>query len=162
MLDKFRDMVTSGAALDTIKEALTPGAAIEKAHQVLRDFNETVPTLKALGLSVADMSFRMGIPPEIAASLIGSIDTLDGAALKSVKDRHKDNQVISLMLEALILASAFKNQLNGLGFTGIRMDIKLGFLPSVQVSLLTAAAVAGGPPQMRVGELTSGQAILAA
>lgn len=139
MLDKFKDMVTSGAALDTLKEALTPGAAIEKAHQVLRDFNETVPTLKALGLSVSDMSFKMGIPPEIAASLVGAIDTLDGVALKSVKDRHKDNHVVTLMLEALILASAFKNQLNGLGFAGIRMDVKLGIFPSVQVSLLTSS-----------------------
>lgn len=145
MLDRFKDMVTSGAALDTLKEALTPGAAIEKAHQVLRDFNETLPTLKALGLSVSDMSFKMGIPPEIAASLVGSIDTLDGGALKGVKDRHKDNQVVTLMLEALILASAFKNQLNGLGFAGIRMDVKLGLFPSVQVSLLTSPAVAVVP-----------------
>ena len=140
MLDKFRDIVTSGVALDTLKEALSPGAAIEKAHELLRDFNETLPTLKALGLSVTDMSFRMGIPPEIAASLVGSIETLDGAALKGVRAKHKDNQVVTLMLEALILASSFKSQLHGLGFAGIRMDVRLGLLPSVQISLLTQAA----------------------
>ena len=92
MLGKFKDIVTSGAALDGLKEVLTPGAAIEKARQLLRDFNETVPTLKALGLSVSDMSFKMGIPPEIAASLLGSIDALDSDGIKTVKERHQDNR----------------------------------------------------------------------
>ena len=69
MFDKFKDIVVASGAMDTLKEALAHGAAIEKAQQLLRDFNETVPTLKALGLSVSDMSFKMGIPPEIAATL---------------------------------------------------------------------------------------------
>jgi hypothetical protein len=140
MIGRLKDMVASGAALDGLKEVLTPGAAVEKAQQLLHDFNETVPTLKALGLSVSDMSFRMGIPPEIAASLIGAIEALDEASIREVKDRHKENQVVGLILEGLILASTFKGQLTSLGFAGIRVDLKLGLLPSVQVGLLTSAA----------------------
>jgi hypothetical protein len=98
--------------LDSLREALAPGAAIEKAHQLLRDFNETLPTLKALGLSVSDMSF--------------------------------------------------KSQLNGLGFAGIRMDVRLGLCPSVQIGLLTSSAIAGGPPRIGAAPSSSSPSILAA
>ncbi len=147
MLGKFKDIVASGAALEGLKEVLTPGAAIERAQAWLREFNETVPMLKALGLSVSDMSFRMGIPPEICASLVGTIDALDEEAIGAVRDRHKENQVVGVILEALILAAGFKKQLHGLGFAGIRVDVKLGLLPGVQVGFLTPAAVQAAAPR---------------
>jgi hypothetical protein len=144
MLGKFKDIVTSGAALEGLKDAFAPAAAVEKAQAWLHEFNETVPTLKALGLSVTDMSFRMGIPPEITASLAGAIDALDEEAIGAVRDRHKDNRVVGLILDALILAAGFKTQLHGLGFAGIKVDVTLGLLPGVQVGLLTPTAIQAG------------------
>lgn len=144
MLDKFKEMVTSGSAIDIVKDALSTAPAIEKAEQMLRAFNETIPTLKALGLAVSDMSFKMGIPPEIAATLVGAVEALDPVTIKDVKERHRDNQVVAMILEALILAANFKSQLSGLGFAGIKVDVRLGIFPSVQVGLLTAVGVARG------------------
>ncbi len=140
MLDRFKDLVVAGSSLEGLKEVISPGAAIDKAHEMLREFNETVPTLKAIGLSVSDVSFKMGIPPEIAATLVGSVSALDGVAIKDAKGRYRDNRVVTLILEALILASTFKSQLSGLGFAGVKVDVRLGLFPSVQVGLLSAAA----------------------
>ena len=142
MFDKFKDMVTSASPLEVVKDVLSAAPTIEKAEQMLRSFNETIPTLKALGLAVSDMSFKMGIPPEIAATLVGSVESLDTTAITAVKERHRDNQAVAVILEALILASNFKSQLSSLGFAGIRLDVRLGIFPSVQVGLLTSVGLA--------------------
>src|SRR6266511_2647991 len=41
--------------------------AVEKGQQVLKEFNELVPTLRALGLGLSDVSLKLGLPPEISA-----------------------------------------------------------------------------------------------
>jgi hypothetical protein len=58
-----------------IKEGVA--GAVDKTNEIVRELNETLLILKALGISVRDVSFAMGVPPEIKARLIGSVDALD-------------------------------------------------------------------------------------
>ena len=78
MLDKFKE----GAA----------GAAAQKAQELLREFNDTIPTLKALGLSVSNISFGMGLVPEIGATFIGSVDALEQDKIRDLMERHRDKK----------------------------------------------------------------------
>lgn len=48
--------------------------AVAKGQHVLREFNEVVPTLRGLGLGLTDVSLKLGMPPEISATLTGSVD----------------------------------------------------------------------------------------
>jgi len=112
--------------------------AVEKGQQVLKEFNELVPTLRALGLGLSDVSLKLGLPPEISASLTGSIEALDRDTIKELIEHHRGNQSVTIILEALITASNFKEQLVDLGFKGMKLDVRLGMFPSVKLGLLPA------------------------
>ena len=113
------------------------GAVAGKALDVLREFNETIPTIKALGLSVSHISFGMGIVPEIGATLIGSVEALDQQKIKELIEHHQENKLLIAILEALRTASNFKDQLSELGVRGIKADVKLGIPPKIEVGLLS-------------------------
>jgi len=113
------------------------GVILDKAQQMTREFNDTIPTIKALGLSVSNVSLGMGIVPEIGATLTGSVEALDQQRLKDMIERHRENKIVTTILEALGTASRLKDQLSQIGFKGIRVDVKLGIPPKVEVGLLT-------------------------
>jgi hypothetical protein len=126
MLDKFKE----GAA----------GAAAQKAQELLREFNDTIPTLKALGLSVSNISFGMGLVPEIGATFIGSVDALEQDKIRDLMERHRDKKTLMAILEVLRTVGNFKEQLSELPVTGIKVDVTLGIPPKLGVGLLTRAA----------------------
>jgi hypothetical protein len=116
---------------------VTSGHLIDQGGQLIQEFNETIPKIRALGLSVSDMSLKMGIPPEIGATFAGAVDALDQGKLKEMIADEKGKKVLTLMLEALIAVSNVKNQLSELEIQGVKMQVRLGLSPSVEVGLLT-------------------------
>ena len=119
--------------------------AVEKGQRVLQEFNVLIPTLRGLGLGVSDVSLKVGMPPEISACLTGSVEGLDPGTIKVLKEAHKDNQTVSIVLEGLLTASNFREQLVDLGFRGLKLDVRLGMFPSVKLGLLPAPIPAGAP-----------------
>jgi len=113
--------------------------AVQKGQRVLTEFNELVPTLRGLGLGISDVSLKVGMPPEISASLTGSVDALDHDVIEALIARNENNQTVAIVLEGLLTASNFREQLEGLGFRGLRLDVRLGIFPSVKLGLLPAA-----------------------
>ena len=113
--------------------------AVQKGQRVLTEFNELIPTLRGLGLGVSDVSLKVGLPPEISAALTGSVDALDHDVIEALIARNKNNQTVAIVLEGLLTASNFREQLEGLGFRGLRLDVRLGIFPSVKLGLLPAA-----------------------
>ena len=110
--------------------------AITKGQQVLREFNDLIPTLRALGLGFSDVSVKLGLPPEISATLTGSVDVLDRDSIRELIDKHNGNKTLTVILEALVTASNFKGQLTDLGFHGLALHLRLGMFPSVKLGLL--------------------------
>jgi hypothetical protein len=119
------------------------GAGVEKAQEIMREFNDTIPTIRALGLSVRNISFGMGLMPEIAATLIGSVDALDREKIDELLRQHQKNKTATFVLEALKTTSNLKEQLSQFGIRGIRVDLKLGVPPKVEVGLLAQSESAG-------------------
>jgi hypothetical protein len=120
-------------------KARAANLAVEKGQQVLREFNELVPTLHGLGLGLSDVSLKLGLPPEISASLTGSVDALDADTIKELIERHRGNQTVTVVLEGLHTASNFRQELVNLGFRGLKLDVRLGMFPSVKLGLLPSA-----------------------
>jgi hypothetical protein len=123
--------------------------AITKGQQVLREFNDLIPTLRALGLGFSDVSVKLGLPPEISATLTGSVDVLDRDAIRELIDQHRNNKTLTIILEALVTASSFKEQLTDLGFRGLALHVRLGMFPSVKLGLLPQPM----PSSLTVGPL---------
>ena len=135
MFDKLGKIATSaGSVMD---------AGVDKVHAVIREFNETMPTIKALGLSVRNISFGMGLVPEVSATLMGSIDALEQAKIDDLLKKHQDNKTTTFILEALKTASNLKDQLGDLGMRGLKVDVRLGLPPKIEVGLLPNAT----PPE---------------
>jgi hypothetical protein len=120
---------------DKIKEGLVAQSAA-KAQELLRDFNDALPKIKALGLSVESVGIKVGVPPEISARLVGSVAALDGEEIKKMASASAENKLLSALLEALRTAANVKDYLQQVGFKGLRADVRLGLLPSVEVGLL--------------------------
>ncbi len=120
---------------DKLKDGLINQSAA-KAQEILRDFNDAIPKIKALGLSVENVGVKMGVPPEITARLVGSAAALDADEIGKMASASAENRLLAAVLEALRTAASVKDHLQQLGFKGLRVDIKLGLLPSVEVGLL--------------------------
>jgi hypothetical protein len=121
---------------DKLKEVAS-GAVAGKSEEIIHEFNDTIRTIKALGLAVNNVSVKMGIPPEIGATITGSIDALDREEIGKLIERNKEKKIVTLLLEALTTASNFKDQLGELEFCGVKMDVKLGLSPNIEIGLLT-------------------------
>jgi hypothetical protein len=119
---------------DKLKDGLMNQSAA-KAQELLRDFNDAVPKIKALGLSVENIHIKMGLPPEITARLVGSTATLDADEIGKMS-ASTENKLLGVILEALRTAASVKSYLQQIGLKGLRVDVKLGLLPSVEVGLL--------------------------
>jgi len=115
------------AMFDKVKEKAgeVAGAALETANQAVHDFNEAVPRLKALGLSIHHLRVAVGVIPDVGASLRGSVAAIDPVKIKELIDTHQKNQVLVMILEGLRTASAFKEPLGDVGFEGVDVDIQL-------------------------------------
>jgi hypothetical protein len=133
MFEMFKDL-TAGA--DILKE-ITSGVAVTKTEELLHEFNDAIRTTKDLGLTVSNVSFKMGLPPEVGATFTGSVDALDPGKLKELIDKNKENKIVTLLLEALTTVSSLKNQLHELDFWGVKIDVRLGLSPHIEVGLLT-------------------------
>ena len=121
--------------LSKLKEGLA-GQSLEKAQDVIREFNDTVPKIRALGLSVENVGIKMGIPPEITARLVGAAAALDEKEIAKLAKENEGNKILGAILDSLRTAALFKEQLQSVGFKGVKIDVKLGLLPSVEISLL--------------------------
>jgi hypothetical protein len=111
--------------------------SLDKVPDALREFNDTVPKLKALGLSVERTDIRIGLPPEVCVRLVGSVAALDQDELGKMAKDAETNKLLTTILQALRTAADFKDHLDKLGFKGVSLDVKLGLLPAVEVGLLS-------------------------
>ena len=119
-----------------IPDLKVPDAALTKVNQLIAEFNDAVPTMKALGLSISDVAIEFGLLPEIRAKLTGSVDALDAEKIKPLIEKNKDKKILVTVLESLRTASNFKEQLGEVGFKGVEMNIQLGLPPKIAVGLV--------------------------
>lgn len=136
MLDKFKQGLTSQAGGLVSQAGGLANQAAGQVDEVLRQLNEALPMLETLGLSVDDMAIKMGLPPEFSASIIGSIEALDEKRLGELAKSAGENKLVASLIEALRTAAVFKEKLKKIAFTGVKLDVKLGLLPSIHVGLL--------------------------
>jgi len=118
--------------------AKTGDLATQAAGQVdelVRQLNEALPKLQAVGFSVEDVSIKMAVPPEFAARIIGKVEALDEARLGEMAKAAGDNKLLASLFEALKTAAGFKKKI-AVVFKGVKLDVKLGLLPSIHVALL--------------------------
>ena len=94
-----------------------------------------VPTMKALGFSVRNFSIGVGLIPEMQATLVGSVNSLDTVKITEWRERTS-NKLLGMILGGLLTAANFKNELTSFGIKGMEINIKLGMPPLISINLL--------------------------
>jgi len=108
-----------------------------KVEELVQDFNAAIPSMRALGFSVTSFTIGVGLVPEIDATLTGSVKALNPPQVRKEIEAHAGNRALKAVLEALLTAARFKDQLTEMGIQGVEIDIKLGLPPLVSINLLT-------------------------
>jgi hypothetical protein len=118
------------------------GAATETAGKFVDEFNEALPTMRALGFTVKDLRVGIALIPEVAAKLVASTDTVDVKKIKELIEKHPENRTVVGMLNALLLAYNVKQEIGDLPFKGVELDVTLGLPPHIGVAFVSSAPVA--------------------
>ena len=116
------------------------GAVLGGASKFLDEFNDALPTMRALGFTIKDFRMSMGLPPDINAKLIASLDTVNVSRINELIAQHKDQQSLIAILKALQAAYHVKEQLGDSSFKSVEMDITLGLSPRINVAFAKPAA----------------------
>jgi hypothetical protein len=87
------------------------GAAADAANNVVDEFNEALPTMRALGFTINDLRVGAGLLPEIGAKLVASTDTIEVAKIHELIEKHPDNKTLVAALKALELAFNVRRQI---------------------------------------------------
>ena len=121
------------------------GAVLGGAGKFLDEFNDALPTMRALGFTIKDFRMSMGLPPDINAKLIASLDTVNVSRINELIAQHKDKQFVVTLLKALQAAYHVKEQLGDSAFKSVEMDITLGLSPRISVGFARPAADSSEP-----------------
>lgn len=130
----FKDLVGKAQELTS--------TATEAAGKFVDEFNEALPTMRALGFTIKDLRVGMGLVPDIGAKLVASTDTLDVKKIKELIDSNPDNKTLVAALKGLQAAYHIKQQVGNVPFKGVEIDITLGLPPHIGVSFVSNAPAA--------------------
>jgi hypothetical protein len=114
------------------------GTAADAVGKLLDEFNEALPTMRALGFTVKDMRMGMGLIPEIGAKLVASTDTIDPARIKELIEKHPENKTLVAALKGLQTAYNLKQSVGNVPFKGVEVDMSLGLPPHIGIAFLTS------------------------
>ena len=98
------------------------------AGTLLDDFNQALPTVHALGLTVRDLNVALAVPPEVGAKLIGAVEDINTAKLAELVEAHPDKKTLLLVLKGLQTAYHLKDQLHDLPHRSIEDRVQRFFV----------------------------------
>jgi hypothetical protein len=113
--------------------------ATDAAGKLVDEFNEALPTMRALGFTIKDLRVGTGLVPEIGAKLIASTDTIDVNKIKELIEKHPENRTLIGALKALELAFNIRQQIGDFPFKGVEIDVTLGLPPRIGVTFVSSA-----------------------
>jgi len=110
--------------------------ATEAAGKLVDEFNEALPTMRALGFTIKDLRVGTGLVPEIGAKLIASTETIDVKKVKELIDKHAENKTLVGALKTLELAFNIRQQIGDFSFKDVQIDVTLGLPPHIGVAFV--------------------------
>jgi len=110
--------------------------ATEAAGKLVDEFNEALPTMRALGFTIKDLRVGTGLVPEIGEKLIASTETIDVKKVKELIDKHAENKTLVGALKTLELAFNIRQQIGDFSFKDVQIDVTLGLPPHIGVAFV--------------------------
>jgi len=131
LMNKLKE--SAGQAGDLAGSAVElAGSAVAKVNDLLDDYKKALDVLGKFGFTVDSFEATMGVPPQVKTSIAGSVASIREAELKTIADEHKDNKLVSAILNAVVTAKGFYDRVQ-LKSPSVRVEVALGLLPSISV-----------------------------
>lgn len=132
-LVKFTDRLASAR-----KKAGSAGNATAKMINTwLDDFNNAVKLLSTFGFRVGKFKVGSGITPQIATSIVGSLEGVDKEEIKKLVDANKERKIVTAILKAVVTAKNIQERVDALPTLDVRIDVILGWPPDISIDFLT-------------------------
>jgi hypothetical protein len=131
LVGRARDMAGAAAS-----------AATATAGKMLDEFNEALPTMRALGFVVKDVHVGMGLLPEVGAKLVATTDSIDEKKLQELIEKHAGKTLLVTALKGLYAAYNIKREIPEVPLKGVQLDLTLSLPPRVSVSFVNEVAAA--------------------
>ena len=123
------DLKTLGGTVKGLVDTASDGVS-----KVLDEFNEALPTMRALGFTVTSFRLNMALPPELLLTLVSSVNTINAGRIKELIQKNAEKKLLVTVLKALEAAYHVKEQLGDATFETVQMDITLGLSPKIAVN----------------------------
>ena len=117
-------------------------SATTTAGRMLDEFNEALPTMRALGFVVKDLHVGMGLLPEVGAKLVATTDSIDEKKLQELIEKHAEKKLLVTALKGLYAAYNIKREIPDVPLKGVQLDMTLGLPPRVSVSFVNIVGAA--------------------
>jgi hypothetical protein len=131
------DLKTLGGTVKGLVDSASDGVG-----KLLDEFNDALPTMRALGFTVTSFRLNMALPPELLLNLVGSVNTVNPARIKEMIQKNAEKRLLITVLKALEAAYHVKEQLGDAAFAAVHLDITLGLSPKIAVNFGPQAAEA--------------------
>lgn len=135
---EFRNFVGKAQEL----AGATAAAATATAGRMLDEFNEALPTMRALGFTVKNLHVGMGLLPEVGATLVATTDTIDEKKLVELIEKHAEKKLLVTALKGLYAAYNIKREIPDVPLKGVQLDLTLGLPPRVNVAFVNNVVAA--------------------
>ena len=129
--DKAQEMAGTAAA-----------SATTTANRMLDEFNEALPTMRALGFTVKDLHVGMGLLPEVGATLVASTDSIDEKKLQELIEKHGAQKLLVAALKGLYAAYNIKKEIPDVPLRGVQLDVMMSLPPRISVSFVNEVVAA--------------------
>jgi len=117
-------------------------SATATAGKMLDEFNEALPTMRALGFVVKDLHVGMGLIPEVGAKLVATTDSIDEKKLVELIEKHAAKKLLVTALKGLYAAYNIKREIPDVPLKGVQLDLTVSLPPRVSVSFVNEVAMA--------------------
>lgn len=110
--------------------------ALKKIDEVLDEYQEILPYLQELGLTINGLSIEAGLFPKLKTSLVASLDVIEMEAVQRIKEENKSNKLLVAILTAILLAKKCDDRLDEAKislFKDLVVDVELGIPPAIFV-----------------------------
>jgi hypothetical protein len=132
----LRDSVASTA--HDVKSAVATAASdlreasVAKIRETLADFNASIPVLREMGYSLAEVTITLGVPPSLLATFHVDHDVTD-EVIKATLEAHAERKLTTVLIRALSQARKVQTSIQVAGMKPRGITVDIGLTPSVSI-----------------------------
>jgi hypothetical protein len=107
-------------------------ASAAKLRESLADFNASIPVLREMGYSLADVTITLGMPPSLLATFQVDREVTDDV-VKATLEAHSERKLTTVLIRALSQARKLQTSIQVAGMKPRGICVDIGLTPSVSI-----------------------------